>query len=1109
MPGTFHPSPARATDGREAKGNQQMRRVQWAALGSALAVVAGGAMAGTSPTGTSQAGTAAPASSQRTVVALPAADPSPGGPAVTGPKASPAAIVRPAPFVATEPGRPIPLPGGTAAIAADPAAAARVHLRVYGDRFGIRDPRRELATSRTVRTRGGQRIVRFQQLRDGVPVLGGELAVTLDDRAGLISVNGEASRSSTVHRPARIGRDAAAELALADTARRERRAPASLAATEPATWLYDPALFGVPGLPAARTVWRVEVSGAGTGRIRRLVLVDAADGRIALSLNQIAAAREQVVCDAAERQATIDKSGRGTNACDGAPDPAKLGYAYQPAGADPSPTTDVGRAWLNVDAAARFYADKVGVDLTALLGYDAKDGRGRVLRSTIRHCVAGADCPYPNAYWDSSIRSDNSWRGQMYFGTGFASADDVVAHELTHGVTERNAGLLYLGQAGAINESLSDVFGELADLAQATGFDDDGEDVRWQIGEDLPAEIGAIRDMADPTRFDQPDRMTSPHWKSDWDDNGGVHRNSGVGNKAAALIVDGTGSGTFNNVSVAGIGVDKAARIYYRVEQTLTSGGDYAQLYRVLPQACRALVAESVQTAAGPVEEADCGQVQAAVDATEMGKAPVTEPVPAPAPVCATGEHRGGDLAFDGFEPGVQPAGFTWKSASPAWTAVDAYTLPVSGEQDGRQLFGPDPPTAVDYAKEMATGVAIPVGAKAYARFNHAHAFDWQDPVAGLPRAHFDGGFVEVSVDGGAWAPATFAGNGQTSKIVAAGNRLGFGGDSRGWLSSRVDLSGYAGHSVRLRFRIVSDAYPAASAGYGWFVDNVRIYSCGTPVPAAPRAVRAVGGSGQATVSWTAPQWPGSGPVTGYEVTATPGGHLVTAAAGSTSVVVGGLGGGTSYSFAVRARGPAGLGAAAVAAAAATALSFGTPPASVDFATKVTVSGRLVRTGTTTGIANAPVQLRRRSDGGAAWTVLATVRTGATGVWTTPLSLGRSFDYSAAYLGGTGHLAATSTTRTTLVRYRVTAAPSATRPAAGRTVRISGWVAPARSGTVVELRRQTSAGWVTLATATTRADGWYAFSRGYARGTWTLRTLVRGNTLNALGASPLVILRVS
>jgi len=71
------------------------------------------------------------------------------------------------------------------------------------------------------------------------------------------------------------------------------------------------------------------------------------------------------------------------------------------------------------------------------------------LISTVRYCDPNFPCPFQNAFWNGS---------QMAYGAGFSAADDVVAHELTHGVTQFESGLFSFYQSGAINESLSDVW---------------------------------------------------------------------------------------------------------------------------------------------------------------------------------------------------------------------------------------------------------------------------------------------------------------------------------------------------------------------------------------------------------------------------------------------------------------------------------------------------------------------------------------------------------------------------------------------------------------------------------------------------------------------------
>jgi Zn-dependent metalloprotease len=106
------------------------------------------------------------------------------------------------------------------------------------------------------------------------------------------------------------------------------------------------------------------------------------------------------------------------------------------------------------------------------------------------------------------------------------------------------------------------------------------------MGEDTS--IGALRDMQDPTVFGDPDRMGSPNYYTGSDDSGGVHTNSGVGNKTAYLITDGD---TFNGYTVTGLGITKAAKIYYEVQTNiLISTSNYHSLYDALGQACTTLV---------------------------------------------------------------------------------------------------------------------------------------------------------------------------------------------------------------------------------------------------------------------------------------------------------------------------------------------------------------------------------------------------------------------------------------------------------------------------------------------------------------------------------------
>ncbi len=122
----------------------------------------------------------------------------------------------------------------------------------------------------------------------------------------------------------------------------------------------------------------------------------------------------------------------------------------------------------------------------------------------MRYCAAYG-CPWRNAEW--------KWAEQQaIFGTGWARADDIVAHELIHGLLDHEVPLFYQYQSGAINESLADIFGELVDLCM-TPAARTRRRPRWLIGEDTP--MGAFRDMQDPPRFRHPDRVRSPLWHAE------------------------------------------------------------------------------------------------------------------------------------------------------------------------------------------------------------------------------------------------------------------------------------------------------------------------------------------------------------------------------------------------------------------------------------------------------------------------------------------------------------------------------------------------------------------------------------------------------------------
>jgi Zn-dependent metalloprotease len=173
---------------------------------------------------------------------------------------------------------------------------------------------------------------------------------------------------------------------------------------------------------------------------------------------------------------------------------------------------------------------------------DSIDGRGLPLQAVVHY---GEE--YDNAFWDGE---------RMVFGDGdgetfnrFTIAIDIIAHELAHGVTDSTARLEYQGQSGALNESVSDCFGA---MVKQRALGQDAADADWLIGAGLLAagvDGVALRSMAAPgTAYDDErlgGRDPQPAHMDDFvettADNGGVHINSGIPNKAFQLAATGIG----------------------------------------------------------------------------------------------------------------------------------------------------------------------------------------------------------------------------------------------------------------------------------------------------------------------------------------------------------------------------------------------------------------------------------------------------------------------------------------------------------------------------------------------------------------------------------------
>ncbi|MBS1674532.1 MAG: M4 family metallopeptidase, partial [Actinobacteria bacterium] len=166
---------------------------------------------------------------------------------------------------------------------------------------------------------------------------------------------------------------------------------------------------------------------------------------------------------------------------------------------------------------------------------------------------------YDNAFWNGARMVFGDGDGQVF--RHFTASTTVIGHELGHGVIQYTAGLEYQGQPGALNESIADVFGALTEQHL---LDQTVDQATWLIGAGIftPAVHGkALRSMLHPgTAYDDPELGKDPQpadmsgYVTTTDDNGGVHINSGIPNRAFALFA----------VALGGKAWEKAGPVWYR-----------------------------------------------------------------------------------------------------------------------------------------------------------------------------------------------------------------------------------------------------------------------------------------------------------------------------------------------------------------------------------------------------------------------------------------------------------------------------------------------------------------------------------------------------------------
>jgi Zn-dependent metalloprotease len=376
---------------------------------------------------------------------------------------------------------------------------------------------------------------------------------------------------------------------------------------------------------------------------------------------------------------------------------------------------------------------------------------------------------------------------------------------------------------------------------------------RWLMGEDDTATglTGALRDMWRPTCQGNPGKVSDADYGCSTADGGGVHDNSGVPNHAYAIIVDGS---TYNGQTVTGLGLTKAAHIYFRAMSVYQHpSSDFADHADALEQSATDLIGVNLADlntglpSGQVITPADVLEVHKAMLAVEMRNPPTQcnfQPLlgqnPPADPACGTGtaSHT---LFADDFEGSTASWTITSDIAGvgynePDWTVSS--TLPDG--RLGKGFFAEDPNIGSCTATDNESGVrhltspfiSLPAGMSSPTlTFEHWIATE----------ATFDGGQLMISVNGGPFTlvpQANFIYNGYNSTFAAApgntnpraGQRAWSGTDGGSvdgtWGKSIVNLTSLVapGNIIQLRWDMSTDG--CGGTTFGWYLDNVKVYDC-------------------------------------------------------------------------------------------------------------------------------------------------------------------------------------------------------------------------------------------------------------------------------------------
>lgn len=418
--------------------------------------------------------------------------------------------------------------------------------------------------------------VRVQQTIKDVDIFGAQTVVEVDKRTRAMNVTYGFVQESEVNTEPKLSPEQA--ISMAREARKKRMAVPAMAAgvreeAEPKTTadlvVFDPRMFHRTELTGLKLSYLVSI-----GDVR--YFIDAQSGALLFHYSNVRHLRTRRIYDAENKRVICGPLVREENRA-------------------ANPLTDDARlAFDNLGSAYDYYHQAFQRS-----SYNNKSGAEE---ATLDACVRyGME---QNANWSPAYR-------QFIFGPGYAVALDITGHEYTHAVVEAEANLLYLGESGAVDESLADFFGTMIEFSKGAG--------NWTLAESLPGfgpPHAPLRNMADPpmglfdaqksfdfdSNYGQPDHYSRLVKPSDpicsGRDNECVHFNSGILNKGLFFLAQDNG----------GVGKQKAEAMVYWALPTLTPTVSLRAAAGAIVTTCWSLKTHNKYS----IVEADC---QAASDA--------------------------------------------------------------------------------------------------------------------------------------------------------------------------------------------------------------------------------------------------------------------------------------------------------------------------------------------------------------------------------------------------------------------------------------------------------------------------------------------------------------